>query len=194
MRRVGDDGYTMMGRQKNRPITTGHSTVQLKAAISCFFSEFSKFETQFVGMALRSLSKDSFFAEQAEKLLDFEARLKLLERMACARGVSPSVLAELGAQLSRARMLHEQLQAVARNLAAGDEDDIKPYRGGVGGRAKPAQPRSADYARLAELNRSWMPDVGKIQKYTTEAIELQEALHAISDNFDQHLTVLSAVR
>jgi hypothetical protein len=168
--------------------------VQLKAAIGSFFFEFSKFETQFVGMALRSLSKDSVFAEQAEKLLDFDARLKLLERMAFARGMSSGVVAELGARLSRARILHEQRNEVARNLAAIEENDVKPPMGDAGNRAKPAQRRSADSARLAELERLWMPDVGRIQKYTIEAIELQEALRAISKDFDQHLAVVGTKR
>jgi hypothetical protein len=166
--------------------------MQLKTAVGSFFIEFSKFEMQSIGMALRSLSKDSVFVEQAEKLLDLEARFKLLERMAFARDIPPGVVAELSAQLSRARTLREQRDEVARNLAAIDEHDVKPYLGGVGSRAKPAPRRSADYARLAELQHLWMPDIGQIQKYTIESIELQEALRAITEVIDQHLAVTSA--
>jgi hypothetical protein len=81
--------------------------VPLKAAIGSFFVEFSKFEMQSVGTALRSLSKDDQFVEHAESLLEFDARLKLLERMAFARGVSSAVMQELEGVFDRARKLRE---------------------------------------------------------------------------------------
>jgi hypothetical protein len=81
--------------------------VPLKAAIGSFFVEFSKFEMQSVGTALRSLSKDVEFAEHAESLLEFDARLKLLERMAFARGVPSAVMQELAGVFDRARKLRE---------------------------------------------------------------------------------------
>jgi hypothetical protein len=46
---------------------------------------------------------------------------------------------------------------------------------------------SAGYARLAEINHLWMPTVAQIQAYTSEAIELQEALRGISESFDHQL-------
>jgi hypothetical protein len=81
--------------------------VPLKAAIGSFFVEFSKFEMQSVGTALRSLSKDVEFVEHAESLLEFDARLKLLERMAFARGVPSAVMQELEGVFDRARKLRE---------------------------------------------------------------------------------------
>jgi hypothetical protein len=81
--------------------------VRLKAAIGSFFVEFSKFEMQSVGTALRSLSKDVQFVEHAESLLEFDARLKLLERMAFARGVPSAVMQELEGVFDRARKLRE---------------------------------------------------------------------------------------
>jgi hypothetical protein len=81
--------------------------VPLKAAIGSFFVEFSKFEMQSVGSALRSLSKDVEFVERAESLLEFDARLKLLERMAFARGVPSAVMQELEGVFDRARKLRE---------------------------------------------------------------------------------------
>jgi hypothetical protein len=87
--------------------------VPLKAAIGSFFVEFSKFEMQSVGTALRSLSKDVEFVERAESLLEFDARLKLLERMAFARGVPSAVMQELAEVFDRARKLRE----LAANLA-----------------------------------------------------------------------------
>jgi hypothetical protein len=88
--------------------------VPLKAAIGSFFVEFSKFEMQSVGTALRSLSKDVEFVERAESLLEFDARLKLLERMAFARGVPSAVMQELEGVFDRARKLRE----LAANLTA----------------------------------------------------------------------------
>jgi hypothetical protein len=81
--------------------------VPLKAAIGSFFVEFSKFEMQSVGTALRTLSKDVEFVERAESLLEFDARLKLLERMAFARGVPSAVMQELEGVFDRARKLQE---------------------------------------------------------------------------------------
>jgi hypothetical protein len=81
--------------------------VPLKAAIGSFFVEFSKFEMQSVGTALLSLSKDVEFVEHAESLLEFDARLKLLERMAFARGVPSAVMQELEGVFDRARKLRE---------------------------------------------------------------------------------------
>jgi hypothetical protein len=88
--------------------------VPLNAAIGSFFVEFSKFEMQSIGTALRSLSKDAEFVERAESLLEFDARLKLLERMAFARGVPSAVMQELEGVFDRARKLRE----LAANLTA----------------------------------------------------------------------------
>jgi hypothetical protein len=160
--------------------------VQLKAAIGSFFFEFSKFEMPFVGMALRSLSKDCVFVEQAETLLNLEARLTLLERMAFARGVPPDLTAELNTLLSRARKLSEQRDEIARNLVLADLDSVKPHLG-ASPRLKGPKIRNADYARLAEVKALWMPSVAQIHTYVTEAIELQETTRAIAEKFDQHL-------
>ena len=167
-------------------------SVQLKAAIGAFFIEFSKFETQFIGMALRSLSKDSVFVEHAEKLLDFEARLKLLERMAFARDIPPSLMAELEALLLRARKLYDVRQDVARNLATMESDGRhQAAPGATQAKVKPLKPRKADYAQLAQI-ANLVPTTAEVQIYTAEAIELQESLRAISDKLDRHLAAAPA--
>ena len=160
--------------------------MQLKAAIGIFFIEFSKFETQFVGTALRSLSKDSVFVEHAEKLLDFDARLKLLERMAFARDIPPGLMAELEALLLRARKLHDMRQDVARNLAAMESENASSS-GTASAKVKPLKPRKADYAQLAQI-ANLVPTAAEVQTYATEAVELQESLHAISGKLDRHLS------
>jgi hypothetical protein len=161
--------------------------MQLKASIGAFFVEFSKFEVLFVGMALRSLSQDAVFVEQAEKLLDLEARLKLLERMAFARAISPSLIAELDALLIRARRLCAERDEVARNSAAGGVDHARPYPVPAPGDPKPMKARSADYARLAQMSELLTPTPGQIQAYTDEAVELQRALRAFSEKIDRQL-------
>ena len=159
--------------------------MQLKAAVGSFFVEFSKFEMPGVGMALRSLSKDSVFVAHAEKLLDLDARLTLLERMAFVRNVPPGLIAELRALLSRARTLREQRDEIARNLATADLDGVEPPR--VPPKVVAAKMRKADYARLAAVQDLWMPPVAQIQTYTAEAIELQQSLRAITEKLDRHL-------
>jgi hypothetical protein len=165
----------------------GIAKMQLKPSIGAFFVEFSKFEVLSVGMALRSLSKDAVFVEQAEKLLDLEARLKLLERMAFARALSPSLIAELDALLIRARRLCAERDEVARISATADANHAKPYPVPTPGDPKPPKARSADHARLAHMSELLTPTTAQIQAYTDEAVELQQALRAFSEKIDQQL-------
>jgi hypothetical protein len=163
--------------------------VELKAGIGAFFVEFSKFEVLSIGMALRSLSKDAVFVEQAEKLLDLEARLKLLERMAFAKAVGSSLIAELDALLIRARRLCAERDEVARNSANAGVDHVKPYPVPAPGSPKPLKARSA-VARLAQMSELLTPTVAQIQAYTDEAIELQQALRTFSEKIDQQVPVV----
>jgi hypothetical protein len=155
----------------------GDSQVQLKDAIGSFLVEFSKFEIHSVGMALRALSQDAVFVEHAEQLLDLEARLKLLERMAFVRGASAGLVAELEACLSRARKLREHYDEVLRKMTKADFGS-KPASGPVL-RIRPRR-QNADYSTLARLEHLWMPDLEQLQEYTAEAILLQEALQSIT--------------
>jgi hypothetical protein len=104
--------------------------------IGAFFVEFSRFEVKSVRTALRALSKDSAFVDKSEKLLNLDARLKLLERLALARAVPATLLRELKDVTARARKLRERRDAVAAYLAAAT--GLKPD-------AAPA----SDYAREA---------------------------------------------
>ncbi len=164
--------------------------MQLKDAIGSFFVEFSKFETHSVDMALRSLSRDAVFVEHAEQLLDLDARLKLLERMAFARGVPAALITELEACLLRVRKLREQRDEVARSLISVESGNAKPLPGAVS-RLRPSRRRNADFSRLAELENLWVPTIAQVQDYTDEAMALQEALRVITQKLERHLPVIA---
>ena len=159
--------------------------MQLKDAVGSFFVEFSKFETHSVGMALRSLSRDPLFVEHAERLLDLEARLNLLERMAFAREVPAGLMTELEACLLHARKLREYRDEVVRGLTSADRPGswVSPAAA-----AKPrlSRRRNADYSRLAELGNLWAPDLGRVREYVEETLELQRTLRAITQKLEHH--------
>jgi len=156
-----------------------------KDAVGAFFVEFTKFDTQSVGMALRALSRDALFVDHAERLLDFEARLKLLERMAFARQIPTTLLAELEACLLRARQLHTQRDEVARNLSP-ERDRTRPSSSG-GIKPRPKTRRNADLSRLAELENMFMPAVERIEEYTKEAVQLQQIMAGITNQLERHI-------
>jgi hypothetical protein len=165
----------------------GDCHVHLKTTIGAFFVEFSKFETLYVGMALRALSKDAEFVEQAEKLLDLEARLKLLERMAFVRDVSSGLIAELDVLLVRARKLCAERDEVARSSVTSGGDHIKLFSLPAPAGVTSLKARGADYARLAQMSDLLTPTVTQIEAYTDEAIELQQQLRAIAEKIDQQI-------
>ena len=166
--------------------------MQIKEAIGSFFVEFTKFETNCMGMALRSLSRDPVFVTHAEQLLDFEARLKLLERMAFAREVPAGLVAELETCLLRARHLRDQRDEVARNLMT-DADGVHSLPAGIG-KPRARWRRNADFSRLAELENLWVPAVERVQEYTTEALELQETLRLITQKLEGELPAAAGAR
>ncbi len=159
----------------------------LTAAIDSFFQEFSKFEMPVMGTALRSLSKDAMFVEQAEKLLDLEARLTLLLRLSAARAV-PSALAErLERIVSRARVLRAQRDTIAHHLRATRNEQRKP-KSAAPPQIRVTRNRKSTYVRLAESHEVLLPTVAQIQAYADEAVELQDALSRIARTLDERLT------
>jgi hypothetical protein len=161
----------------------GDLAVQLTDAIGSFFVEFSRFETQSLGMALRSLSRDPVFVSQAEQLLDLEARLKLLERMAFAREIPARLMTELQACLVRARKLREHREEVARDLTTADTNVGHSSSNGDA-QTRTTRLRSADRSRLVQLETLWMPAIARVQEYAAEAAELQETLRVITQKFE----------
>ena len=162
--------------------------MQLKAAINSFFVECSKLEAPVLGVALRSLSKDAQFVEQAERLLDVEARYTLLTRLGAARGIPSGVMQRLTATVSRARKLRERRDQIARNLM---EAERKPAQSSFGHERLPGDGASP-YAHLSGLHAAWLPGVAQIDAYTAEAVELQQALGSITEKVNQHLTAMNA--
>ena len=161
----------------------GFTQMQLKDAIGSFLVEFSKFEIQSVGMALRALSKDPVFVEHAEQLLDLEARLKLLERLAFARGVPAHLIAELEACLLHARKLLEHHDDVRRKMTVADMGGAR--KGPVSAaKFRMSRRQNADFSTLAKLENLWVPAAEQIQEYTREAVELQETLRDITERLD----------
>jgi hypothetical protein len=175
--------FAKMGRRGPRRSHTRDLQVQFRDAIGSFFVEFSKFETQGVGLALRSLSRDPGFVEHAEHLLDLEARLKLLERMAFVRGAPVELIAELEACRLRARKLCEQRDQVARNLKTADLDGAKPLP--AARKPRSASFRKAVFSRLAGLETLCVPDIVQVREYAEEAVALQETLRGITQTLER---------
>lgn len=158
--------------------------MQLKDAIGSFLVEFSKFENHSVGMALRALSKDPVFVEHAEQLLDLEARLKLLERLAFARGVPPLLIAELEACLLHARKLLERHDEVRRKMTGTEGESPNTGAGSAIG-FRLSRRQNADFATLAHLENLWVPAAERVEEYAREAVELQEALRDITRKLEE---------
>jgi len=153
---------------------------ELKAAIELFIAEFSAFETRFVGMVLRSLSNDALFVAQTEKLLDLEARLNLLRRMAFVRNLDPCVIAQLDGVNLRAGNLRHKRDELSRNLGLIEMD----------GGTLPARSTESTHA-LAIAGRAvpksvWLPTIAEIEECRSGTSKLQAILRSIADQLDGH--------
>ena len=154
--------------------------VELKAAIELFIAEFSAFETHFVGMVLRSLSSDASFVAQTEKLLDLEARLELLRRMAFVRNLDPCVIAQLDDVKLRAGRLRHKRDELSRNLDLIEMD---------GGALHAAQSDQSTHA-LATAGRAapknmCLPTIAEIDECRSGTSKLQAILRSIADQLDR---------
>ena len=154
--------------------------MELKAAIDLFLAEFSAFETHFVGMALRSLSNDLFFVKQTEALLDLEARLKLLKRMAFVRNLDPCVIAQLDAVNLRAGILREKRDELSRHLGLIEMDGGKPHSEA----ARSVEDQSMRELAIAGLKDVWLPTKAEIDECRHGTTMLQATLRAIAEQVD----------
>jgi len=154
--------------------------LELKAAIDLFLAEFSAFETHFVGMVLRSLSNDLLFAEQTETLLDLEARLKLLKRMAFVRNLDPYVIAQLDEVNLRAGRLREKRDELSRNLGLIEMDGGKSHSG----TARGVEHESMHPLAAVWLKNVWLPTKAEIDECRNGTTKLQATLRAIAEQVD----------
>ncbi len=157
----------------------GTPKLEIKAAIDLFLAEFSAFETHFVGMALRSLSND-LFVKQAEALLDLEARLKLLKRMAFVRNLDPCVIAQLDAVNLRAGRLREKRDELTRHLGLIEMDGGKPHSEA----ACSVDEQSMRELATAGLKDVWLPTKAEIDECRNGTTMLQATLRAIAEQVD----------
>ena len=154
--------------------------MELKDAIELFIAEFSALETHFVGMVLRSLSNDALFVAQTEKLLDLEARLKLLERMAFVRNLDPCVIGQLDDVSLRARRLRHKRDELSRNLGLIEMD------GGTLHAARSAGSIGAlATGGRAAFKNMWLPTIAEIDECKSGTSKLQAILRSIAEQLDR---------
>jgi len=154
-------------------------SAELKTAIERFLAEFAAFETYFVRMVLRSFSNDALFVERTEALLDLEARLNLLERMAFVRHLETRLIAELdGVKLWAAR-LRDKRDELSRNRVLTGSGGKPP--------AADAQRVEGDSVRAsanigrAELIKAWKPTIAEIDECSNRTTRLQAILRSIAE-------------
>ncbi len=158
--------------------------VPFKAALGSFLDEFAKFETLGVRIALHTLSRDAEFADRAEKLLDSEARLTLLKRVALARNIPPLLIAELDELLSRARKLRHLRDEVARIPLGADGGDAHPTDPPLRAHRPWSRRRAAETGVLA-TEPLWIPQIKQLLEYAIEAVRLRDGLCAILDRVNR---------
>ena len=163
--------------------------MEIRAAIDLFLAEFSAFETHFVGMVLRSLSNDLLFVKQTETLLDLEARLKLLKRMAFVQNLDPCAIAQLDAVNLRAGRLLERRNELSRHLGLIEMDGGKSHS--KAGRS--VEDKSMRQWATAGLKDVWLPTKAEIDEYRNGTTMLQATLRAIAEQVDgcRHLVAAS---
>lgn len=154
--------------------------LDLKTATELFIAEFSVFEKHFVGAALRSLSSDMAFVGHAEKLLNLEARLTLLKRMAIVRQVDPELILQLEDVQLRAANLREKRDELSQVLDLLAAHKCAPRLD------RPLHPQDdidLDGGFVPRPHRAWVPTVGEIDECRKVTSKLQATLGSIAAQF-----------
>jgi hypothetical protein len=146
--------------------------MSLSTAIAQFLQEFTVFESQYVGMALRSLTADGPLLDQAQRRLDLYARLTLVKRMAMARDVDMASLASLDRVIKRSLGLQEKYDELTRNSVAAARD----ARAAATSSPKSAQP-------LGGKQLVWLPTVKEVVDCRDETADLQRVLQNLAQRF-----------
>ena len=153
-----------------------HSAVNFGAAAAEFYGEFAAFEGDSLGMALRTLSNDAVFVRQSEDLLEFDARLDLLRRLALASRVPDSLAAELDVILATAKKLSERRSELLQAVWSGDEVQSLSTHREIGARGFPG--RREQFICLHSIPQ--------LDTYAQEARELKRALRDLAGRMDAH--------
>jgi hypothetical protein len=151
----------------------------LMEAMNEFIAEFAAFETHFVGLLLRSLSNDELFAEQTEALLDLEARLQLLKRMAFVRRLDTSMIAQLDDVQRRAGKLRIRRDELRRLL---------PIFADAAGKKANREHREWDDGEsmllsTAELDPMGLPTLQEVSECHSGTLNLEATLRSIAERF-----------
>jgi hypothetical protein len=148
-------------------------------SINSFLAEFSTFENHSVRSALRSLSKNDAFALKAEHLLDIDARLTLVKRMAFVRNLDPVDCDEIARIEERTRQLvakRDELVHISHSAAGSDD------RGSI---APSQNARSGLSRRERETLRTvWKPTIAEIDECRNEISDIGSALTTIVDRLE----------
>jgi hypothetical protein len=131
--------------------------------IATFLAEVSNFEKISVRSALRSLSKNDDFALKAEHLLDLDARLRLIKRMAFVRNLDRSDCNEI----ARIEMRTMQLAAKRNELVHVQDTGSGLSRG-----------------ERETLRTVWKPTTAEIDQCRKELSDIGSALKAIVDRLE----------
>ncbi len=135
-------------------------------------------------MALRSLSNDVSFVERTEALLDLEARLKLLKRMACVRNLDSSLIAKLDGLSVQARNLRDKRDELSRfGLIAIDEGNATSE---VVGKIEGESIRPTATARQEALRNRWLPTMAEIDECSSGTTSLQSILRLVTEQVQDH--------
>jgi len=148
--------------------------MELRAAIKLFIDEFSAFETHIIGAALRALSADEGFLDGVEKLLDLEARLNLLRRMALSRGADPALVTQLDDAIVKSNALREKRNTLTRwrELAEKSSAHLGPHRSWIP--VKCVSPLDV-----------WVPTVGEIDACIDSTYRLKTTMRSVSERLNQ---------
>ena len=149
--------------------------MERNAATALFIAEFAAFETHFVRSALQSLSNDTSLVETAEKILDLEARLQLLRRMAFVRNLDSDLIIQLEEVTLQAARLRE-MRDLARRTTQPDTDcnpDSSPAPSGLDDLMARAE--------RAEQPALWPPSLAEIGECRSATTHLQNTLRSIAE-------------
>ena len=153
-----------------------HCAGNVEAAVAEFYYEFAAFEDDSLGAALRSLSDDAVFVRQSKDLLECDARLDLLRRLALASRVPAPLSSELDAILREAKRLSERRSELLHAVWPGV--GIEPLEANFDGETSGPTSSRARFVR--------MQFIPQLDTYAEQARDLKRALGDLAVRMDAH--------